>query len=113
MHRERTHRIPMRIAVSVQPPQGRPIEGWARNLSISGIYVETARQLPVGTACVLRMSMPQGRETREVRCEATVARSDADGMGLCFTHPHPDVVRELARQVVWTATPGRGGLRAG
>lgn len=113
MHRERTHRIPLRIAVSVQPPQGRFIDGWARNLSISGIYVETTRHLAVGTACALRMAMPEGRERREICCEAVVVRADAEGMGFRFTHPHPDVVRELARQVVWMATPGRSGLRAG
>lgn len=113
MHRERTHRIPLRIAVSVQPPQGRPIEGWAKNLSISGIYVETSRSLPVGTACALRLTLPQGRQGHEVRCEGTVVRADAGGMGLRFTHPHPDVVRELARQVVWMAAPGRGRMRAG
>jgi len=113
MHRERTRRIPLRISVSVQPPQGRPINGWAKNLSISGIYVETAQRLAVGTACVLRLTLPQGQEKVDVRCDATVVRADAGGMGFRFSHPHPDVVRELARQVVWMAAPGSSRLRSG
>ena len=61
MHRERTRRIPLRISVTVHPPEGREIQGWAKNLSVSGIYVETHRQLAVGTLCVLRMTLPQGQ----------------------------------------------------
>ena len=113
MHRERTRRIPLRISVTVHPPQGREIQGWARNLSVSGIYVEAHRQVAVGTVCVLRMTLPQGQQKVDIRCEATVVRVDGTGMGFRFSHPHPDVVAELARQVVWMAAPARGRMRAG
>jgi hypothetical protein len=109
MYRERTRRIPLRIAVRILPPKGRPFNGWARDVSVSGIYVETREQLPVGTDCAMTLSLKEGKETREVQCGATVTRTDALGIAFRFSAAPPDLIGEIARQVVWGAVPARSG----
>lgn len=113
MIRERTRRIPLRVAVCLRPPQGQTVRGHARDLSVSGTFLETRARLPVGTVCAVTLTLGEGHRTHDVHCEGTVVRADDAGMGIAFRVTDPEVTCELARQVLWASGPEPTGSRRG
>lgn len=105
MQRDHPRRVPLRVAVTVEPPRGPMIRGWARDLSVSGVFVEAAAKLPPGSRCTVTLALGQGTGRRDVRCDGTVARTDEAGMGIALQANDPDVTCELAREVMWGDAP--------
>jgi hypothetical protein len=101
MTRERTRRMPLKVAMVLRPPQGSAVRGRARNISVSGAYVETGGRLPIGTVCTVTLTLGSGHQTQDVQCECTVVRADESGMGVAFRGTDPVFTCALAREMLW------------
>jgi ubiquinone/menaquinone biosynthesis C-methylase UbiE len=91
-------RLPVRLAVSASGSSA-PL-GRTRDISLQGVYLETAQPFEVGTVVPLRVDLDGDGHPVELRAE--VVRRDADGMGLRFVSDGGDgkALRQLRRWVV-------------
>jgi len=54
------------------------------NLSLSGMLVETQNEIPLGTACRIRLRLTGTREPIELTMNGRVVRQDHQGFGVRF-----------------------------
>jgi len=80
----RAERAPLKAAVSFRPPGGRVAYGWARDVSVKGIYVHTDERERIGTLCRLRVTIRGAEGVVRVELEGQVARYDSDGIAFQF-----------------------------
>ena len=59
------------------------IQSDARNLSASGVFIKSGMNPQIGTAAKVVFSLPG--QARPFKLAATVVRTDASGIGLCFS----------------------------
>lgn len=89
----RPTRHPVSLFIGTGDDGGMPF-GLARNLSITGVFLETAARPPLDSEHPI--SVVWGDDT--VVCTARVIRYDADGIGLAFVDPDESfcqVIREI------------------
>lgn len=89
-------RIAIKAAVALTVEGGRPIHGWIKNVSISGLHVRTDEFLPLGTRCKVTLVVREGDARRRLTLDGTVKRRDAEGMGVQFSPLSDDMKRELS-----------------
>lgn len=78
----RESRTPFRAAVCFTGPAGVEERGAARDLSLGGMFIETAAPLPFGTRVVVSIPLPSSPATLQVA--AVVRWVDDSGIGVQF-----------------------------
>ena len=73
----------------------------ARNLSLSGLYIEGANELPVGAECRLELHETGRKSSLIVTFFATVRRKDSQGVGVQFTNMEDDSFMFLQTMVLY------------
>jgi Tfp pilus assembly protein PilZ len=96
----RTTRVPIEVPVEFTTRDSwDTMPGIAKDISLGGMFIETAHTVPVGIEIVVRMAFP-GRSER-FAVPTTVRWKNADGMGVQFgllgareTHAITEIERE-------------------
>lgn len=105
----RVHRrLSIKAAVSLTVEDRRPVHGWIKNVSISGLHVRTDEFLPNGTKCLVTMIVREGMERRRLILPGTVRRRDTEGMGVQFGTLTDEQSQRLSLMILETqglATP--------
>ena len=82
MQEKRLHpRHPLAFEVIVHTPDGQQIRGHSQDLSLGGMFVRAAQNLPFGTAVEVELPLPG---LGQVRLPATVRWTKPDGLGVQF-----------------------------
>lgn len=82
--RRSRQRISARLPVSIKSPQGEPITGQTRDLSMSGIFLYAASRIREGSELEMVLMLPPqltGGEKRWVCCQASVIRVEGSREG--------------------------------
>jgi len=98
-------RVSIRVRVKLFKGGGLAVSGWARNISLGGLFVETEQTFPAGSECLLEFPIRDGRRIHTLKPLARVAWSTGNGMGLEFLK-----MNEEARDVVHRLVEGDGIL---
>jgi hypothetical protein len=90
--RSRPGRVDVEAPLAFWSHEGGWRRGVLRNLSIGGMFVATARSLPIGTRVVARLSSPDGGEPDEIEARVSWSRRAGTdeapaGVGLAFVGP--------------------------
>jgi len=100
VEQRRSHRARLDAVVQVTRKGGDEVaSGEARDVSVGGIFVETASPFPFGTEVVVHVRLPGYKD--ELAMPAVVRWTGEDGMGLQFqllgareTHAITEIVRK-------------------
>lgn len=76
-------RVRVQLAVSCERAGAPPVAGVARDLGVGGMFIESAEQLPFGTAVEVVIGLPGMK--RQTRLPAIVRWSKPDGFGVQFS----------------------------
>ncbi len=104
VEQRRNHRSPLDAGVSVQRKGGdETVSGRARDISVGGIFVESATPFAFGVEVIVHVQLPDAKQPMAM--PAVVRWTRNDGMGLQFgllgareTHAITEIVRRgLAR----------------
>ncbi|BBA37227.1 type IV pilus assembly PilZ [Methylocaldum marinum] len=84
--RRRAPRLDSRISAYLIMPSGAPLRGVARNISRSGVFIETQRPLKrvIGEPARLVFTLEHGNLVRLARYSVVVVRESQHGIGLGF-----------------------------
>lgn len=61
-----------------------------RNISLTGLYLETETRIPVDTSCKITIQLAGATSKMEFKVEGVVCRHDRTGMGIAFTQLNTD-----------------------
>jgi hypothetical protein len=61
-----------------------------RNISLTGLYLESATRIAVDTPCKITIQLAGATSKMEFMAEGVVCRHDQTGMGFAFTQLNPD-----------------------
>jgi len=90
-------RSPVRINVVVHATGNGLISGRARDVSVGGMYVETAPHVYVGDNSVVRVGFMVKNEMKIAH--ALVTRSESGGFGFMFEETDPDMQRAVEKLI--------------
>jgi hypothetical protein len=86
----------------------------AINISLSGILVNGAERLPLGTECGVAILLEEAEAGKRVVTRGTVVRSDSRGMAIAFSRVLDanslESLRALIRSLSPDAAPGADGV---
>lgn len=83
-----------------------PVIGLAREISISGMFVEVPQQkLTMNSLIEVGISIPGGEEIRTFRWHAMVIRQTHAGAGLMFDRLRPPAVMRLLAEITNVTLP--------
>ena len=77
--------------------------GDSKDLSLKGIYILTDERVDEGTKCSLKIFLTGGVEDIELKMESTVARLDANGLGITFDSMDVDSFTHLKNIVKYNS----------
>ncbi|WKZ12041.1 MAG: PilZ domain-containing protein [Gammaproteobacteria bacterium] len=98
-HRLGTRR-PVATAVTLHPPGGIPVAGRIREVSISGMFVETPPELFSGNTVIgVELTLPGSTDLRTYRWQAMVIRKASSGLGLMFDRLRPPAITRLLERL--------------
>jgi hypothetical protein len=94
-------RVPFRTEIFVYfGDQKIDVGGDSVNLSLSGMLVETKKQIPLGTVCRVRLRLSGTQEPIELTMDGRVVRQDPSGFGIQFDEMDLDsytLLKEVVR----------------
>lgn len=98
MEHRRSSRTLLRQDVGLESARVGALAATTHDLSLGGMFVETApRALPPRTLVTVTLDLPTGGSHRRTfMLEATVVRSDRNGLGLMFLQMEQDEIRALS-----------------
>lgn len=76
--------------ISYEHGQVMEIKVDTRNVSITGLYLETDKRIPVETLCKITIQLAGATSKMAFRAQGVVCRHDQTGMGIAFTQLDPD-----------------------
>ncbi len=88
-------------------------EGYSRDLSISGIYVNTHEKLAVNTSCTVKVLLSGTAEPSALKMEGRIVRADGSGVGIAFESMDLDSYTHLKNIVRYNSDAPDEGLPAG
>ena len=94
-------RLPIRLRVEYECLEDF-LTDYSANVSIGGMFIETARPLPLGTRFRLRFHLPGFAEPVDTEAEVRWVLEDADpgplptGMGVCFEGMSPELQSKIS-----------------
>lgn len=101
-------RIGIRVRIRLSSPRPGQLSGWARNISVGGIYVEVGHQLPVGTTCHLEIPIRDDHTLYTLKPSGQVIHLTGNGMGIQFRDLSPEeaaVIQNLVDGFIPGAEP--------
>lgn len=79
-------RVIVRLETEVTATDKPQISGWTRDLSVKGVFVLCADQLPVGAKCMCRLSLGNIRQGAPIiEVDGKVVRQDENGIAVQFS----------------------------
>lgn len=75
----------------------------ARNLSLGGLFIEGATDIPIGQDCRLELHETGRRSSLILKFCGTVRRKENDGVGVCFTSMEDDSYMFLQTMVLYSS----------
>ncbi len=79
-----------------------------RNLSLGGLFVEGAPDLPVGQDCRLELHETGRRSSLILTFSGMVRRREEDGVGICFTGMEDDSFMFLQTMILYSSDDPMG-----
>lgn len=92
-------RARVRVRLAVKGALRPEVHGWTRNISVSGVYVETDGRIPIGSTCLFSGLADLQGTLLKVRGEARIVRHDETGMGIQYTKVPPEAEDAIRRLV--------------
>ncbi len=85
---------PIKIILDID---GKAVElsGSSKDLSMKGIYIDTARRFNPGTPCSVRIHLTGSSEKIELIMQASITRQTGEGMGIYFESMDVDTYAHL------------------
>ncbi len=85
---------PIRIILDID---GKAVElsGSSKDLSMKGIYIDTAQRFKPGTSCSVKIHLTGSSEKIELIMQASITRQTGEGMGICFDSMEMDTYAHL------------------
>jgi len=71
------------------------LSGSSKDLSMKGIYIDTARRFKPGTPCSVKIHLTGSSEKIELIMQASITRQTGEGMGICFESMDVDTYAHL------------------
>jgi hypothetical protein len=102
-NRREFSRVQVSVAVELAPPDQPKISGQGRELSVKGVFVSGARQLPAGTECPITIILAGTSESMYVRVSGRVVYANTDGMGIEFFEMDVDSFTHLQNLVLYNS----------
>lgn len=90
-------RAPVRINVVVHATGNSLISGRARDVSVSGMFVETAPNVPIGDNSTVRVGFMVKNEMKIAH--ALVTRTETAGFGFTFDEADPEMQRAMEKLI--------------
>lgn len=86
--RRRAPQLDSRISAYLIMPASAPLRGVAKNISRSGVFIETAKPLKrlIGEPARLVFTLEHGNQVRLARYSVVIVRESQHGIGLGFWH---------------------------
>lgn len=90
--RRRAPRIVFESSATLRYDQGQVLEVRVdtRNISLTGLYLETDTRIPVETHCKIKIQLTGATSKMDFKVRGVVCRHDQTGMGITFTHLDED-----------------------
>ena len=90
--RRRAPRIVFESRATLRYDQGQVLEVRVdtRNISLTGLYLETDTRIPVETSCKIKIMLTGATSKMDFKVQGMVCRHDQAGMGITFTHLDED-----------------------
>ena len=79
-------RLSFNIGVMVGVGSKKVIAGTSRDVSMTGIFINTQDRIPVGEVCGIEILMAGKSSNLRIRARGTVVRHEPDGIGITFQH---------------------------
>lgn len=70
-----------------------------RNISLTGLYLETEARILVDTPCTIAIQLAGATSKMDFKVEGVVCRHDRTGMAITFTRLNPDSYLHIANLV--------------
>ncbi len=104
VERRRQHRVGFQTRITLVAGASQiQTEGHSRDLSLSGVYVNTDENLAVNTPCKINIALSGTVEPLELKMEGRVVRTDASGIGVAFESMDLDSYTHLKNIVRYNA----------
>lgn len=78
-------------------------EGNSRDLSVSGLYVNTDEKIAIGTPCKVKVVLSGTVEPLVLKMDGRIVRTDASGLGIAFESMDLDSYTHLKNIVRYNA----------
>lgn len=78
-------RVPIKLRVEIYADDAKIECEETRDVSLSGVYLVTSRQLPLGTRCRIVLLLGGPNSDLEVQLDGQIVRVDSGGMAAEFT----------------------------
>ncbi|PID72476.1 MAG: hypothetical protein CSB34_02010 [Desulfobulbus propionicus] len=73
------------------------------NISLKGIFLDCATQLPLDTECEVTLSLKGATSAMEFHVSGRVCRNEPDGFAIAFTKLNPDSYAHITNLLVMEA----------
>jgi len=93
--RRESTRVPIRLRAEVYAGDTRVQSEKTRDLGMGGVYLPTARRLPLGTHCRVVLLLEGPSSDLEIQVDGQVVRVDPSGMAIAFTAMSVDSFHHL------------------
>ena len=99
---------PIRIILDID---GKAVElsGSSKDLSLKGIYIDTARRFKPGTPCSVNIHLTGSSEKIELIIQASITRQTGKGMGISFDSMDVDTYAHLKNIVKYNGMENVNG----
>ena len=96
-------RVPVHLKAEVISEDGQVVRGSIRDVSMSGLSIETGAMLPPDMPCAIRLQLETGTRPIEVEARGTVLRSEPGLLALRLSTVDADGFEHLQKLVLYNA----------
>ena len=97
---KRSTRTRFEIFLVVQTPERTIRASKSKNISLTGIYVETNEKIPINTECSIEITNTSNEDHFSlIKIKGVVAREGSDGIGIQFKDVDEKTMEELKKVI--------------
>lgn len=96
-------RVPVTLTARVKPEGAEVCEGPARDISLTGLFVEAECGAAEGTPCIITVRLSGAPNPLSIEASGVVQRTAADGVALAFTETDPESLHHLQLLMMYNA----------
>lgn len=101
-------RVPLTLEAMLQVGESSVGYPRTRDISMSGIYLDTDSPLAVGTKGRVTLELASGADGVSIQADFEVVRNDPKGMAISFTHMDPDSSIHLYNVIKYQSETSHG-----